>query len=112
MVKGTFPNADGRLWPGLFVNVVLTLKTESHAIVAPTRAVQDAPDGKYVYVVKADRTVESRVITVARAAGDWSVIASGLTTGETVVTDGQLRLVAGKRVTIDKPAAEKAAGQR
>jgi multidrug efflux system membrane fusion protein len=111
-VKGTFQNPDRRLWPGLFVNVVLTLKTEPHAVVAPSRAVQDTQDGHYVYVVKADRTVESRPVTVARTVGDWAVIASGLATGETVVTDGQLRLVAGKRVTIDRPAAGHAASER
>ncbi len=112
-VKGTFQNADRRLWPGLFVNVVLTLKTEPHAIVVPSRAVQDAPDGKYVYVVKADRTVESRPVSVARTIGDRAVIATGLAAGETVVTDGHLRLVAGKRVTVGGgAAAEHAVGQR
>lgn len=112
-VKGTFQNADRRLWPGLFVNVVLTLKTEPHAIVVPARAVQEAQDGKYVYIVKADRTVESRPVTVARTVGDCAVIATGLATGETVVTDGHLRLVAGARVTMDaSAAADNAAGQR
>ena len=112
-VKGTFQNADRRLWPGLFVNVVLTLKTEPHAVVVPARAVQEAQDGKYVYVVKADRTVESRPITVARMVGDQAVVATGLATGETVVTDGHLRLVAGKRVTVSAgAAADNAAGQR
>ena len=112
-VKGTFQNADRRLWPGLFVNVVLTLKTEPHAIVVPARAVQEAQDGRYVYIVKADRTVESRPVTVARTVGDCAVIATGLATGETVVTDGHLRLVAGARVTMDaSAAADNAAGQR
>jgi multidrug efflux system membrane fusion protein len=94
------------LWPGLFVNVVLTLHVEPHAIVTPSRAIQDAQDGKYVYVVKTDRTVEPRPVTVARTVGDSAVVASGLTAGEQVVTDGQLRLVAGKRVIVEKPRAE------
>jgi membrane fusion protein, multidrug efflux system len=104
-VKGTFPNAQRRLWPGLFVNVVLTLRTEPRALVVPARAVQDAQDGKYVYVVKADGTVESRPITIARTRGDEAVVASGLAARETVVIDGQLRLVAGKRVTVGGGAA-------
>ena len=112
-VKGTFQNADRRLWPGLFVNVVLTLKTEPHAVVVPARAVQEAQDGKYVYVVKADRTVESRPITVARTVGDHAVVATGLALGETVVTDGHLRLIAGTRVTVSAGAAsDNAAAQR
>ena len=111
-VKGTFQNAARRLWPGLFVDVVLTLETEPHAIVVPSRAVQDAPQGKYVYVVKLDRTVESRPVTIARTIGDRTVIAAGLATGETVVTDGHLRLVPGKQVTVSGPAVEHAAGHR
>jgi multidrug efflux system membrane fusion protein len=74
--------------------------------------VQEAQDWKYVYVVKGDRTVESRPVRVARTIGDRTVIATGLATGETVVTDGHLRLVAGKRVTVGAAAAESAAGQR
>lgn len=111
-VKGTFQNADRRLWPGLFVNVVLTLRTEPRAIVVPSRAVQEAQEGSYVYVVKADQTVESRPVTPMRTIGDQTVIGSGLATGETVVTDGQLRLVPGKRVTVDRAPADNAAGQR
>jgi multidrug efflux system membrane fusion protein len=111
-VKGTFQNPDRHLWPGLFVNVVLTLKTEPRAIVVPLRAVQEAQEGKYVYVVKGDRTVESRPVTIARTVGDRAIIATGLTAGETVVTDGQLRLVPGTRVSIDRPAADTKADRR
>jgi multidrug efflux system membrane fusion protein len=111
-VKGTFQNADRRLWPGLFVNVVLTLRTEPHAIVVPSRAVQEAQEGTYVYVVKADHTVESRPVTVMRSVGDQAVIASGIAPGETVVTDGQLRLVPGARVTITRESPATPAGQR
>ena len=111
-VKGTFQNPDCHLWPGLFVNVVLTLTTEPRAIVVPSRAVQDSQEGKYVYVVKGDRTVESRPVTVARTLGDRSVVATGLAAGETVVTDGQLRLVPGRRVSIDRPSADTKADRR
>jgi multidrug efflux system membrane fusion protein len=105
-VKGTFENRERRLWPGLFVNVVLTLATDPHALVVPARAVQDSQDGQYVYVVKPDRTVESRPVKVARTIGDQAVVAAGLAAGDTVVTDGQLRLVPGARVAFDTPAAK------
>ena len=99
-VKGTFPNEDHRLWPGQFVNVNVTLTSDPRAIVVPAAAVQTGQQGTYVFVVKADKTAELRPVTVARAAGDRFVIASGLKPGETVVTDGHLRLVAGSRVSI------------
>jgi multidrug efflux system membrane fusion protein len=99
-IKGTFPNADRRLWPGQFVNVVVALTTDPHAIVAPSAAVQDSQQGPYAMVVKADRTVEMRTVTVDRISGDETVIQKGLKPGETVVTDGHLRLVPGSRVSI------------
>ncbi|HEY3884429.1 MAG TPA: efflux RND transporter periplasmic adaptor subunit, partial [Vicinamibacterales bacterium] len=98
-MKGTFPNADRMLWPGLFSRVTLFVSTEPNAIVVPAGAVQVSQDGQYVYVVKADQTVEMRPITVQRQQGDRMVIAKGLTAGETVVTDGQLRLTPGARVS-------------
>jgi multidrug efflux system membrane fusion protein len=103
-VRGTFENSARRLWPGVFVNVLLTLRVEPQAIVVPSRAVQDAQQGQYVYVVKADQTVESRPVTVARTVGDQAVVTAGVAPGETIVTDGHLRLAPGKRVTIAKPA--------
>jgi multidrug efflux system membrane fusion protein len=99
-VKASFTNADHRLWPGQFVNVVMTLATDQKAIVVPTEAVQAGPDGSYVYVIKPDKTADFRPVTVGRIVGAESIIAKGLTAGETVVTDGHLRLVPGSRVTI------------
>ncbi len=104
-LKATFSNADRRLWPGQFVNVVLTLAEEKDALVVPSEAVQTGQQGLYVFVVKPDQTVESRTVTVARARGDESVISQGVSAGETVVTEGHLRLVPGTRVQI-KNAAE------
>jgi multidrug efflux system membrane fusion protein len=99
-LKGTFPNADNRLWPGQFVHVTLRLTTQANAVVAPSQAVQNGQNGSFVYVVKADRTVESRpVITGARVDQDL-VIDQGLQPGETVVTEGQLRLAQGSRVVV------------
>ena len=77
-IKGTFPNEDRSLWPGQFVNVVVRLATESAAIVVPSIAVQTGPDGTYVFLVKADETVEMRPVTVARVAGTETVIKDGL----------------------------------
>ena len=99
-VKGTFPNIDRRLWPGQFVNVTETLATDLNAIVVPAPAVQTGQQGTYVFVVKPDQTVELRPIAVARTQGSVAVIKDGLKTGETVVTDGQLRLVPGTRVSV------------
>jgi multidrug efflux system membrane fusion protein len=108
-VKGTFPNTDRRLWPGQYVNVVVTLTTDPGAIVVPTTAVQTGQQGQYVFVVKSDQTAELRTVDVARAQGAESVIHEGLTKGETVVTDGQLRLVPGSRVSIKSGPGAKAA---
>ena len=102
-LKATFPNADNALWPGQFVNVVLTLTTERAALVIPSRAIQPGQQGPFVFIVKPDLTVESRPVVVAFAEGSDSVIAKGLTSGERVVTDGQLRLLPGVRVEIKSP---------
>jgi len=99
-VKGTFPNEDRLLTPGQFVNVSVTLTTDPHATVIPTAAVQSGQNGTYVYVVKADKTVELRPVTVARTHGDDSIIQTGVAPGETVVTDGHLRLIPGSRVSL------------
>jgi multidrug efflux system membrane fusion protein len=79
--------ATGRLWPGQFVNVALTLGVESAALVVPSAAVQSGQQGTYVFVVKPDGTAESRPVTVARRLGDETVLARGLAEGERVVTD-------------------------
>ena len=103
ILKGIFDNKADRLWPGQFVNVSLTLRVEPDALVIPTQAVQVGQNGSYVYVVKADKTVEPRDIKVARAIGGDSVIASGLAEGEQVVVDGQLRLTKGTPVEMRAP---------
>jgi multidrug efflux system membrane fusion protein len=99
-LKATFANKDEALWPGQFVDVVLTLGEREDAIVAPAEAVQRGQNGDYVFVVKADQTVESRPVTVSRTDAREAVIDKGLTAGETVVTDGQLRLQQGSKVQI------------
>ena len=104
-LKGTFPNEDRRLWPGQFVNVSLTLRTDPHAVVVPFRAVETGQQGDYVFVVKMpESAVELRPVTVSRTVDGMTVIGRGLTAGEVVVTDGQLRLVPGARVEVKHPA--------
>ncbi|HEV3216612.1 MAG TPA: efflux RND transporter periplasmic adaptor subunit [Vicinamibacterales bacterium] len=99
-VKAAFPNADRRLWPGQFVNVVVTLSVDQNAIVVPSTAVQTGDRGPYVFVIKPDKTADQRMVTVARINGAETIIGDGLKSGETVVTDGALRLVTGSRITI------------
>jgi membrane fusion protein, multidrug efflux system len=98
-LKATFPNSERHLWPGAFVRVTLQLSTETSALVVPAKAVQASQDGQYVYVVKADRTVEMHPVVVSRQQGDEMVIAQGVNAGDVVVTDGHLRLVPGATVT-------------
>jgi len=97
-LKATFQNDDRRLYPGQFVNVVLTLGTQNQAIVVPSQAVQIGQDKSFVYVVKADMTVETRTVKTGTTIENMTVIDDGLKPGEQVVTDGQLRLVPGAKV--------------
>jgi membrane fusion protein, multidrug efflux system len=104
-LKGTFVNADNALWPGQFVDVVLTLTDEPDALVVPSQAIQNGQKGTFVFVVKSDLTVESRPVTVGRALEQReTVIARGVRAGERVVTDGQARLVPGGKVVIKNAA--------
>jgi multidrug efflux system membrane fusion protein len=98
-VKATFPNRDRRLWPGAFVDVTLEQSVTPNAIVVPNSAVQASQTGQMVYVVKPDSSVEARPVKLGWTEGDESVVAEGLKAGETVVTDGQLRLTPGAKVT-------------
>jgi multidrug efflux system membrane fusion protein len=100
-LKATFDNPDRRLWPGQFARVSLRLTTLDNATVVPSQAVQTGQDGQYVFVVKDDQTVEQRSVTVGQRVEDDTVVQKGLKPGETVVTEGQLRLEPGSRVTTD-----------
>lgn len=106
-LKATFPNGDDALWPGQFVDVLLRLTIENDVLVVPLPAVLKGQSGTYVYVVKPDSTAESRPVEVARNVGQEAIIAKGLTEGERVVTDGQLRLGQGTRVEIKEGAGTK-----
>jgi multidrug efflux system membrane fusion protein len=99
-LKGTFINKEKHLWPGQFVNVILTFTEEPNAIVVPSQAIQTGQEGQYIFVVKPDLTVESRPVVVGRNLSGETVIQKGIKADEKVVTDGQLRLYPGARVEI------------
>ncbi|HLG59535.1 MAG TPA: efflux RND transporter periplasmic adaptor subunit [Vicinamibacterales bacterium] len=107
-IKGTFPNTDRRLWPGQYVNVVVTLTTDPKAIVVPSVAVQDGQQGQFVFIVDSDQTVALRPVVAGRTNGAETVIESGLKPGETVVTDGHLRLVPGSHISVKGQATQPA----
>lgn len=100
LLKALFPNQDEQLWPGQYVNVQLAVREAKDAVVVPAAAVLTGQHGKYVFVVKPDSTVEIRPVTVDLDLGSELTIASGLSGGEQVVTDGQIRLAAGSKVDV------------
>jgi multidrug efflux system membrane fusion protein len=94
-LKGVFANKSRKLWPGQFTDVLITLASRKNAVVVPTHAIQTGQQGEFVYVVKPDNRVEMRQVTPADSAGEETIVEKGLAAGETVVTDGQLRLTPG-----------------
>jgi multidrug efflux system membrane fusion protein len=111
-LKATMLNWDRKLWPGQFVRVKLRLETLHNATVVPQQALQTGQDGQFVFVVQDDMTVEQRPVMVAQRVGDDVVIQGGLQPGETVVTDGQLRLEQGTRVQVADASGMVPAGGR
>ena len=105
LLKATFANADEKLWPGQFIKISLQLDELTNAVVVPSQAVQAGQNGQFVFVVKPDQTVESRAVQTGVNCRNVTVITSGVRAGETVVTDGQLRLAPGVAVS-DKNSAE------
>ena len=104
-LKASYDNQDEVLWPGEFVNVRLVVGTLKDAVVVPERAVQQGPDGNYLFVVKPDMTVDMRTVDVAETEHGLDAITKGLAAGETVVVDGQYRLDRGSKVKIANPPA-------
>ena len=92
-LKGVFANSKRRLWPGQFVNIALTLTSQSDAVVVPSEAIQVGPEGQQVFVVKPDKTVEVRSVTVGASREGEIIIAKGLTAGEIVVREGNFSSV-------------------
>ena len=97
---GDFDNAKGHLFPGQFVNTTLTLTQQRNATVVPAQAVQNGPDGQFVFVVKPDMTVENTPVTVSSTIDGLEVIQKGIKPGDKVVTDGQANLVTGSKIRI------------
>jgi len=104
LLKATFQNHDRLLWPGQFVTASLQVSTKPNALLVPTEAIQTGQQGPYVYVVKPDRTVESRPVVQNGVYEHETIVEKGVQAGETVVTDGQLRLVPGATVKIQDAA--------
>jgi multidrug efflux system membrane fusion protein len=103
-LKAVFDNKDGRLWPGQFVNVVVTLDTQKATLI-PAEAVQVGQSGSFVYVVKMDQTVEPRPVVVGQTVASKVIVEKGVVAGETIVTDGQSRLFPGAKIAGSTPAA-------
>jgi membrane fusion protein, multidrug efflux system len=97
-LKATFDNQERILWPGQLVNVTLTLDTLKNVTTVPAESVQAGQQGQFVYVVKADKGVDLRMVTVGRTLEKKIVVEKGVAAGETVVTDGQLLLYPGAHV--------------
>jgi multidrug efflux system membrane fusion protein len=108
-LKAIFDNKDSILWPGQFVGAHLKLETRPNAVLIPTKAVQTGQSGTYVYILKPDKTVELRPVEVGPPIEDDTIVDKGVAAGETVVTDGQLRLHPGAKVHVTDGAATQSA---
>lgn len=104
IMKARIDNGDEKLTPGQFVKVSMVLRNLKDALVVPSEALQSGPDGNFIYVARPDQTVEVRKVQTISLAGRELVVEQGLTVGERVVTDGQLRLTPGARYEIREPA--------
>src|SRR6266446_3974805 len=102
-LKAMFANDDEKLWPGEFVNARLLLEIRSDVLTIPTAAVQRGPQGLFIWVVTADNTAEPRPIAVGPTTDELTVVSSGLSDGERVVTDGQYKLQRNAAVTVTSP---------
>jgi len=101
-LKATFPNENRALWPGEFVNVAMTLSNRANATVVPVQAVQNGQRGQYVYVITGGDGVQMRPVTVVQQVDNQAVIGKGVNPGDTVVTDGQIRLTPKSKVDVKK----------
>jgi multidrug efflux system membrane fusion protein len=109
-LKAIFPNDDEKLWPGEFVNAHVLLDTRSAAVVVPSGAVQRGPNGLFVWTVTANNLAEPRPIEVGPAYQDLTVVTSGLSGGERIVTDGQYKLQRNAPVAVSAPPPAAVAG--
>ena len=105
-IKGTFPNKDGALWPGEYLNIRLLVRTAPNVVTVPSSTLQRGPNGYYAYVVKPDSTVETRALKVGQISDGVAIVDDGVAAGDKVVTAGQYRLQSGARVEVNSPAAK------
>jgi membrane fusion protein, multidrug efflux system len=108
-LRGTFENSQNRLWPGLYVNILLTLSQQPNATVVPAHSIVSTQEGSYVYVVKGNKTVEQRTVVPSRTVDNETVVDKGLQPGEVIVLDGQINLVPGAEIEIKNKEAAAAA---
>ncbi len=101
-LKGIFSNENRKLWPGQFVDATLILDERPNTVLVPSQAIQTGMDGSYVFVVDKNMKVHTQPVVIGQNYDGQTVVESGLKSGETVVTDGQLRLVPGASVTIKR----------
>lgn len=104
-LRATFQNPQNRLWPGLYVSILLTLSEQPNAIVVPAQSIITTQQGSYVYVVRDNKTVEQRTVVPDRTINEDTVVQKGLRVGETIVTDGQVNLIPGAKVEIKETDA-------
>jgi len=109
-LKAMFPNEDDKLWPGEFVNARVLLETRSNAVVVPSAAVQRGPNGLFVWAVSGKDIAEPHPIETAQTYDNLTIVTSGLSGGERVVTDGQYRLQRNAPVTFTSPQVAGSAG--
>jgi multidrug efflux system membrane fusion protein len=102
-LRGTFDNSKNRLWPGLFVSILLTLSEQPHTTVVPSQSIVSTQQGSYVYVVKKNDTVEQRTVVASRTINGDTVVEKGVQPGETIVIDGQVNLIPGAKIEIKNP---------
>lgn len=109
-LMATFPNQTQSLWPGEYVNTNVTLAVARNATIVPSTAVLTGENDMYVYVLQPNQTVENRAVTIGTMMNGMTVITNGLAPGETVVTDGQLSLAPGAKVSVKQASADAAGG--
>ncbi|MFO0815386.1 MAG: efflux RND transporter periplasmic adaptor subunit [Gemmatales bacterium] len=106
-LKAEFPNKDQKLWPGQFLDIIITIRERPNSIVVPNSAIQSGQQGQYVYVVTAEKKAELRKVKVAFERGGESIISEGLKAGESVVLEGQLRLAPGSLIEVKDQSNKK-----
>ena len=110
-LKAVFDNKDNALWPNQFVNANLLLETQKKSTVLPTAAILHGPQGSFVYLVKPDKTVEARAVTISLTQGTVTTVSGGLSPGDTVVTDGQDKLQTGSPIEPRNSGSSNSSGQ-